>query len=627
MAVANQYQMSMDSVLRQFGSMASEMAVLGAGGGSGSGVAPLAAFSSTAALSAGISNAFPAEWRNGGNVSSAIRVDHWGGPGTTISGNPNLMNRPEEWRTLTTRELRSSLLPRNQNFIGRSWGYQAGVAVTVNDNMSGIQTSWYRTAGTDNNVFITNRPRFLYSNTVTSFMVITEIPTQFSVQGQNLALTNRQQSLRTRIGRTGAGGQSSTILGRTVNLGGGAARGMNTSTKVVARGGIVNGGTWSDPGRLGTARQIAAQAEAGSSSTTSLDEAGSAVLVNVGTRGREIFRPPGDYANILASRSSGGGVPSVDRDFLKYWLPYYQCNFRLTVTLQNTNVRHRGAGAPIGREASISDITFVSPSDMRIPARRDREVTFTNLPGAPKGFGRTTNNAIQNTAQASLHALAGSGSERPVNVVMRAINTLGTPSASVTDWVDTVDIDLGWFVEKVRAMTPRPTSITAQDWTNMPIAIHIDIRGPGGAIFDRADQVPVVIRRARVLARPVSIVTPGTIYIQGKFGSDRAVGRPHPHPFSLFAPKLRFGMEGRQPGKVVIRGQRIGVGAGTNRHSDILSVEAGATGGGVTVVETQDANIHLSNINPPAAGSTRLAADLLPPVLLKDWIIETHSNF
>lgn len=638
MAVANQYQMSMDSVLRQFGAMASEMAVLGASGGTGSGTSPLQSFSSTADMTRGIENALPAEWTNGaGLVTTDVRVTHWATNGTTILGDPRLMvmpasSGPTGWRLLTTGNLRSSLLPPGQTFIGRSWGYRAQVAVSVADNMSGIETSWQRNTDTGGESYITNATGVLYSNRVSSFMTITEIPTQFGIQGQNLALTN--QTHRTRIG--GDATRASTILGRTVDLTEAVAtRSMLGNTKVVARGGITRRGgrSWQDIVYRDPNRARAAQAEAGSSAMTDLEEAGSAVMVNVGTRGREIFRSPGDYLPILAgtgriASSPNSSAAAVD-EFLKYWLPYYQCNFRVTVTFdQPDDIRHDGL-SPL--TASVSSVGFVMPTNIASPVRRDVVASITNFPGAPRGFGETSG-VIQPEGKTALHHLAGNGNERPINVVMRAISTrnlAGGGAPGVPTWANTIDIDLESFVRLLGpSYMTRPAAIPAAVWNNLPIALHIDIRGPNGAMIDNAERVPVVVRKARTLERPVSIVTPGTLYIQGKFGSEIIPGRPRPHPFSLFSPKIKFGMEGRQPGRVDIKGQRVGVGGGTNRQTDILSVASGESGAGGADVEVMSgrAGVHLSNIRAGGAGGTPLD-QILPPVFLKDWLIETYNNF
>jgi hypothetical protein len=634
MAVANQYQMSMDSVLRQFGTMASEMAVLGASGrtGGGAGVSPLQSFSSTAEMTRGISNALPADWVNGGGlVTTDVRVTHWATNGTTISGNPNLMTTPAIWRTLETGNLRSSLLPPRQPFIGRSWGYRAQVSVSVADNMSGIQTSWQRNTNTGDESYITNATGVLYSNRVSSFMTITEIPTQFSVQGQNLSLTNR--SHRARIG--GDASRASTVLGRTVDLSEGVADdSLLGNTKVVARGGIARraGRSWDDMVFRDTNRVRAAQAEAGSGAMTDLEEAGSAVLVNVGTRGREIFRAPGDYLPILAGTgrmpgATNSAAAAVD-EFLKYWLPYYQCNFRVTITLNQPNlVRHAG-DTPL--TAAVSAVGFVMPTNIAVPVRRGDVMAFTNFTGAPRGFGDLPNTVIQPEAKTSLHRLAGNGGERPINVVMRAISTrsrTGGAGTTAPTWVNTVDIDLDSLVRLLEGM-PRPGAIPSGVWTNLPVALHVDIRGPNGAMIDRAERVPVVVRKGRTLRRAVSIVTPGTLYIQGKFGSEASPGRLRPHAFSLFAPKIKFGMEGRQPNTVAIKGQRVGVGGGTNRQTDILSVASGETGTGGADVEVAAgrADVHLSNVT--MANTAGIPLDqVLPPVFLKDWLIETYSNF
>lgn len=629
MAVANQYQMSMDGVLRQFGTMASEMAVLGASGSSGSAAgSPLQSFSSTTEMVSGIRSTLPSAWTNFGSlVTSAVSVNHWTNTGTTIIGSPNLMNSPAAWRTLTTGNLRSSLLPPGQSFIGRAWGYNARISVRVDDNMSGIQTSWQKNAGSGTNTYITNARGVLYSNQISSFMTITEIPSQFGVQGQNLILTNRKAS--TRIGGAASRTNASTILGRTVDLDIAAAN-VAVNTKVVARGGIARrgGATWSDRVFGGNAgRATAAQAEAGSGVMTDLEEAGSAVLVNVGTRGKEIFRSPSDYENILdaAGRQGGGAnTAGATRDeFLKYWLPYYQCNFRVTVTIDEpTKIRHNGSAAG---SAAVSAVAFVTPDNIATPANRGSTVVFTNL-GAPKGFGDTPTTAIKPEGKSSLHWLTGAGDERPINVLMRATSTQSAPAIGATakTWVNTIDIDLDSFTRLLEGM-PKPSAIPAAAWTNMPIALHVDIRGPGGAIISNAESVPVVIRRAKVLRRPVSIVTPGTIHIQGSFGSVSGVGTARPRPFSLFAPRVKYGMEGRMPSRVNLKGQRVGVGAGTNRQTDILSVVSGQTNTAGTPVEVRGGttDVRLSNINVGAGG----ASQALPPVFLKDWLIETYNNF
>jgi hypothetical protein len=70
------------------------------------------------------------------------------------------------------------------------------------------------------------------------------------------------------------------------------------------------------------------------------------------------------------------------------------------------------------------------------------------------------------------------------------------------------------------------------------------------------------------------------------------------------------------------------VGGGTNRQTDILSVASGETGTGGADVEVAAgrADVHLSNVT--MANTAGIPLDqVLPPVFLKDWLIETYSNF
>ncbi len=629
-AVANQYQMSMDSIMREFGALASELAVLGASGG---GTNPLAAFSSTNDMTIAISNAFPQEWTAAGGIIDAnARVSHWAAPGTTVNGSPNLMTTAADWRRLNTKELRSSLLPAGQAFIGRSWGYQAEVSVSVRDNLAGLATSWQRSTIQNNeydNTWTTNSDDILYSNNVSTFMTITEIPSQFSIQGQNINMTNQRSGHRHQI--AGKGGQAATILGRSVDMSRAVSGSVSTNTKVVARGGIAKGANqmWESRVFADTNRRVAMQAEAGAGAGAVMEETGSAVLVNVGTRGREIFRSAGDYEDILSGTgriASDASRRGAVNEFLKYWLPYYQCNFKITVGLSPV-VRHGGEAGP-HREYTMTAMQFVTPANMAVPSRRDNVVDLGTRAGVPIGLQAPTNNTIQAEGRTSLHRLANNGGARAVNVVMRALNSRGGTGGTTNQWVNTIDIDLESLFTLIGGNTlpswARALGVTGSQWTSLPIALHIDIREyGGGGVFTNAHLVPIVIRKARVLQRPVSIVTPGTIHIQGKFGSENIAGRSTPHPFSLFAPQIRYGMEGRRPSNVGIRGQRVGVGGGTNRTTDILSVASGANASGGGALEVRSATGHFSNID----ASSGAPGAKLPPVFLKDWLIETYNNF
>ncbi len=619
-AVANQYQMSMDNMLRTFGTLASEMAVVGGDGRVGG--SALAAFNDTATMSNGIRGVLPAEWTNNpGIVTTDISVNSWAGGGAanvvTMPNAPNLMNSSATWRTLNTRALRSNILPPNQSFAGRSWGYRAQISVDVADNLDGIQTSWGKDGDTGQDSITTHGGRSIYTNSAGALMVITEIPSQFSVQGQNLQL-RANAGQRVNIGT--ASSNSSTILGRTVDMQSALHGSVSRTTKVVARGGITGKGAWASNAISDARTRLASEAIAGAGAETDLEEAGSAVLVNVGTRGKEIFCAPEDYVSMITDLSRGERAGEVQvSDFLKYWLPYYQCNFKITFTVDPGNIRHSGSGAGgPGHQYTVSDVYFTRMNDLNIPSRRTNTISLRNL---HSGFAGLSTNA---TSQGRV-GLVNFSNKRPFSYVMRSLRPAVGVSSS--NWVNTIDVDLEAFFNILtnpvtigRLGSASGLSINPAQWNTMPVALHIDIKqsGSGSSFFRNAETVPVVIRRAGLIPRPFSIVTPGTVHIPGDFGTILPPGATRQMPFSIFAPKVKFGMDGRQPRTTTVRGQRVGVGSGTNRQSSVLDV----VGGNNQLAGS--ATNRLSNIN---IGTNSSAGAALPPVFLKDWLIETYSDF
>jgi len=617
-AVANQYHMSMDNMLRTFGTMASEMAVLGGDGKPGG--SALSAFGDTTAMQKGITQVLPAEWTNSPIVQTDVTVVPWNSPttggGVTIIGAPNLMKDQAKWQVMDTKALRSSILPPDQKFAGRSWGYKAEVKVNVKDNLEGIETSWGRRKDSSEDHFISHGSKSIYTNSAAALMVVTEIPSQFSVQGQNLQLkTNAGQTINIGKGK-GATTNSSTILGRTVDMSAGLFKDIAKSTKVVARGGIVSKGKWAQNAITDKKQILAREAVAGAGAETDLEEAGSAVLVNVGTRGKEIFRSPEDYASVITGLNRGQrvGDPQVS-DFLRYWLPYYQCNFRVTFHVDADNVRHTGVSKITYQ---MSDVFFTRTNHMSVPMLRTNSSSLATL---HSGFAGV-DTAVTAHGKVGLLPLAA---RRPFSSVMRTTKGTSAPGAiKSTNWVNTIDIDLESFFDILDSINTTSLGISPADWKKMPVGLHIDIKrktSGGDPFYMNAEEVPVVIRRAGVLRRPFSIVTPGTVHIPGDFGSSSVTGKP-PVPFSIFAPKVKFGMEGRQPRNASIKGQRIGVGGGTNRESAVLDVLAG-TGKAANSADNRLSNIKFGG----GSGTAANPAEILPPVFLKDWLIETYSDF
>jgi hypothetical protein len=590
-AKMNSFSMSMDTVMRDFGRKTAEIAVAGEGAMS---------LIDPSNFAGSLRESFPAEWLHAADVVSPpmanIGVSVEGFPDARLDL-PDLMGTPTSYSVLTARADRANLIRSGQNFAGREWGLKVTSNVEVFDNLAELEGSWYRrNLATDSKDYSkrvlgqadpdAQRPVLLKRRSE-NVVKITEIPSQFSVQGQNMALEPSAVTQVNRIGK--AGSESPVVLGKNIDIAPGVD--MKSDRRVVARGRIFNRGLL-DSGTSQVQRAIAGGATVqGRGYEQELEEAGSILLVNVGTRGPEIFRPSRDYsASLVSTGQEMRKAAALDgsMEHLRYWLPYYQCNIRVIVRMPSSSPLTNQA---IAEQYSVSAVysTYNKP-----PIERS------NLDPLPAAFsGLNTTDTINRFGKAVLNT-SGPAAPRPVVVVSRHSYNSRTGESQ---WVNTVDVD----VRKIQELAKQ-----ADLPHGAAVALHIDIRDANGNYLPNAENFPVVLRQGKQIMAPISVVTPGTIYLQGPFAAEAYAGATY--PFSLLAPKVRFGMVSRDPADVLIQGQKITVGqSNPNTPSAPLEVR---TGSGSTEVNSGNllANAH------QGSGGLRV-----PPVHLKDWLIETFN--
>jgi len=575
----NSFGMSMDTVMRDFGRRTAEMAIAGEG--------PISMINPS--NFAGVLRAsFPEEWLQASMASPPMaNID------VRISGFPDqfnlpdLMGSPTSYSVLRAEADRSNLIQTGQNFAGRRWGLEVSSRVEIFDNLAELEGSWYKNleSATGNfsgrtlgNIDPTSPDRpVLMRGESKNIVMITEIPSQFSVQGQNIDIRPSSWLQTNKIGK--AGSQSPVLLGKNVEMD--PTLDVKDDRRLVARGRIMNRTTL--PSQLD-------RAVAGSVLDQELEEAGSILLVNVGTRGPEIFRPPQDYsAALVATGQQDRKAFAMDsQEHLRYWLPYYQCNIRVVVRMPSSS--------PL-TNLTLAEKYSVSAVYSEYNKAPDERHMTSALPGQFSGLAITAE-TINRFGKAVLGSTVAT-MVRPVAVVSRHSYSAATGS----QWINTIDVDAQKIQELAKQAFP----------LNPVAAVHIDIRDQNGNFIPDAEKFSVIVRQGKVISVPFSIVTPGTIYLQGPFAKESAPPGT-PHPFSLFAPKVRYGMISRDPSKVDVRGQKVTVG-GANQDTPSTPLEIlGGSGSAEVPSDNKLANAH------QGSGGLRVA-----PVHLKDWLIETFN--
>lgn len=592
----NRLNMSMDTVLRNFSTMSVNNALSGG---------LLNAYTQTNQLGKLLGTAFPPDWLNNPNVLISIDV----APYPPGSAAVDLMNTPAVYYNLVAEPTRANLLPVNQGYIGRKWGYITGANVDIIDSLNGIIGSWYQprrelNAKTQNKTSIGGingggaKSQFLVTRAVSNAITITEIPTQFSIQGENLNIAAGANQKNTIGISTGV----PTIFGKNLSLSS-ANISIPSSTKIVAKARINNLGSQMSTLQSG-AGGLGGEAVAGQNVLQELEGSGATCLVNVGTRGPEIFRSPGDYSKMIQDNQEVNlkglaATVATTNGFLLYWLPYYSCNLRATVVMPNTTPVNNGAG-----NAGYSVSTVWVP-DVTVPSKRGSTV-----PANTVFAGVNLNNV--GTAMLSgalvLGQLDANGSHlpTPITVVSRLTTNV---LATTPSFVYTLDVDLGGVLAGIPVSTA-PT-----------LGLYLDIRGntAGADYIKDASAFPVIIRNAGVVDRPISIVTPGTVYITGPFATNTAIGGGG-YPFSIIAPRVIYGSVGCTPRSVTLTGQRMNVGGALGASGAPLNI-TGA--GGVAPPASEN---RLDNVSVPSTAPGAVSKQL-PPVFLKDWLIESQGVF
>lgn len=585
MGQANNFGMSLDNLMRESAWEAIEMATA---------EADYASFDSRKTFAASMLETFPEEWKRGaetGAVDLAVAVSDYPS-GSSV----DLMGSPAKYEILQAEELRSNLLPKDQNFIGRKWGFKSSVKVTVFDNLAPLEGSWYKKMDDSSSAVKTTRKlgnpnEVLFSQGSTNIFTITEIPSQFSIQGQNMVIKNASSDQKSVVKSTK--GQAPTVLGKNLMVAPDVQ--MSANRRIVARGSM--GGSALGNKDLETAT-LAQKAVAGASQEQELDAAGRSVLVSVGTRGPEIFRPPLDYPLSIdltspseqARKSIAREQAAKNPDYLKYWLPYYQCNLRVTVWMPNPY--------PL---SNLVDEEYYSVGSswfpwVETPAERAKPGV---LPAALAGISLLSDK-VHRYGRAVL-PVSGTTAPvpRPVSVVSRQSYSA---SSGVSTWKNTIDVDVEKLLELAASAGVKS------------LGLFIDIRDSKGNYISDAAAFPVVLRQAKVVSMPFSVVTPGTIYLQGPFASSIPPGGQP--PFSLLAPKVRYGMVGRTPQGVDLKGQRMVVGSyDSKKASAPLDVLAGSE-------ERPTSSSAMANVSVSGASTSTVP---LPPVFLKDWLVESHN--
>jgi hypothetical protein len=243
-----------------------------------------------------------------------------------------------------------------------------------------------------------------------------------------------------------------------------------------------------------------------------------------------------------------------------------------------------------------------------IPAARE-----VDSPQVPPGFeninalNEPVNRFGRSVLTVSTSPTAPTGVVRPISVVSRHHYTASPPPGQQSSrWINTIDVD----VEKLMQMK------AASGSSDPVLAVHIDIRGPNGEFLPNAADFPVVLRQSSRLAMPVSIVTPGTLYLQGPFASVPSPSGKK-YPYSLLAPKIRYGMVSRTPSSVEVNGQRHTVGGvDPDAPSDPLAIVAGSESA---------PPVSANNLANTGQSQLSIGSAQVPPVHLKDWIVETFN--
>lgn len=577
----NNFGMTMDTVMRDFGRKTAEMAIAGEG--------PISMINPNT-FAAVLRESFPREWLDAASASppmADISVRIAGFPDELTL--PDLMGTPTSYNILRAESDRSNLIRTGQNFAGRRWGLEVSSRVEIFDNLAEIEGSWYKklesatgnfSGRTLGNVDPTSGDRpILMKGESKNVVMITEIPSQFSVQGQNMSIAPSTSSQINKIGQ--AGSESPVLLGKNVEIASGLD--IKSDRRLVTRGKIMNRSTLPAQANRAVA---GGNTQAGQGYEQELEEAGSILLVNVGTRGPEIFRPARDYSDSLESTNQQDRkyFAMDSQEHLKYWLPYYQCNLRVVVRMPSSSPL---TNLTLAEQYSVSASYF---EYNKPPELRDEPDA---LPSTFAGLNMPSE-TINRFGKAVLSAAATSA-PRPVSVVSRHSYS----AAEGSRWINTVDVDVRKIQELALAANLKA------------VAIHIDIRDQNGNFIKDADKFPVIIRQGKEISIPLSIVTPGTMYLQGPFAQVSTTGS---HPFSLFAPKVRYGMISRDPSKVVVQGQKVTVGSSDPSQPSVpLEVR-----GGSESREIDSGNL-LANAHQ-GSGGLKVA-----PVHLKDWLIETFN--
>lgn len=580
LAQVNNFGMSMDTVMRDFGRKTAEMAVAGEG--------PISMIDPST-FAGVLRESFPAEWIQATQASPPM-ADISVGISAFPEGKllPNLMGDPTSYSILRASADRSNLLKQGQNFAGRSWGLEVSSRVEIFDNLADLEGSWYKKLESATGNFSgrtlgqtdASGRAILMKGESKNIVTITEIPSQFSVQGQNMSITPSSGLQANKIGK--ASGEAPVLLGKNVQLDSGLS--INSDRRLVTRGRIVDRGalpSQSSRAAVGTSNLP------GVGYDQELEEAGSILLVNVGTRGPEIFRPAQDYsASIQEMGHQDQKMRSMEfSNHLTYWLPYYQCNLRVVVRMPSSS--------PLTNLTSSEQysVSTVYSSYNKAP---DERAMSDSLPAAFEGM-RGVTETINRFGKAVLQA-GGPAPPRPITVVSRHSYNATT---GASQWINTVDVD----IRKIQELATQ-AALPA-------VALHIDIRDQNGNFIPDVEKFPVIIRQGKEISKPLSIVTPGTMYLQGPFAQISTSGA---HPFSLFAPKVRYGMVSRDPSSVTVQGQKITVGS---RDPTQPSVPLEVRGGSEST-EISSGNL-LANAQQ-GVGGLKVA-----PVHLKDWLIETFN--
>lgn len=578
----NSFSMSMDTVMRDFGRRTAEIAVAGEG--------PISMLNPSIFADV-LRESFPEEWRAAAASSppmADISVRIAGFPDEMVL--PNLMGTPTSYSLLRADSDRSNLIRTGQNFAGRRWGLEVSSRVEIFDNLAELEGSWYKKLESATGEFTgrtlgqvdpsaPHRP-VLMKGEVRNIVTVTEIPSQFSVQGQNMSIEASATTQSNQIGT--AGPESPVLLGKNMQIDPGMD--IKSDRRLVTRGRIVDRVALPDQ----ASRAVAGgNASSGRGYEQELEEAGSILLVNVGTRGPEIFRPARDYSTSIeeTGQQDQKFFAMNSDDHLRYWLPYYQCNLRVVVRMPSTS--------PLTNLTTAEQYSVSADYSTYNKAPEDR-ANLDPLPPAFEGL-RIGSDTVNRFGKAVLSPGTATA-PRPIIVVSRHSYNSTT---GVSQWINTLDVD----IRKIQELAEQ---------SGLPaVALHIDIRDQNGNFIPGAENFPVVIRQGKVISLPVSIVTPGTMYLQGPF-AQQATGSLH--PFSLFAPKVRYGMVSRDPSQVVLKGQKITVGSRDPARPSVPLEVRGGSGSAEIYSENLLANAH------QGSGGVKIA-----PVHLKDWLIETFN--